>query len=130
MLLQKGDKMSILNNTGKFNFTIKGNLPSKFWTDFTYQLMKKSFTEFAFSYGQTGRESSMGLKYSDKCALNTVKEYIDWCLYSVIQNYGYTDTSSIDEKDFDIENYCKFQYTLHMGESQENYYIIFKRDGR
>ena len=50
----------------------------------------------------------------DNCCIEDVKKHIDWSVFSNIQKYGYTDTSTIDEKDFDIENYCKFEYELNM----------------
>lgn len=115
------------NNIGEFKYKIKGNLPMEFGEEVIKFLVKEKFTKFSFIEGAKGNEQNLTFKYMDNCTVNDVKEHIDWAVYSAVQKYGYTDTSHINEKNFDIENYCKFEYELNMGQSRERYYIIFKR---
>lgn len=77
--------------------------------------------------GAKGNKYSLTFEYMDNCRIEDVKKHIDQSVFSNIQKYGYTDTSTIDEKDFDIENYCKFEYELNMLHERQRYYIIFKR---
>ncbi len=115
------------NNTGELRFKIKGNLPMEFGAEFVKFLVKEQFPKFKFIEGAKGNEQNLTFKYMDNCTVNDVKEHIDWAVFSAVQKYGYTDKSTIHEKDFDIEEYCKFEYELNMGQSRERYYIIFKR---
>lgn len=77
--------------------------------------------------GAKGNKYNLTFEYMDNCRIEDVKKHIDQSVFSNIQKYGYADTSTIDEKDFDIENYCKFEYELNMLHERQRYYIIFKR---
>lgn len=87
----------------------------------------KSLINLGLLKGAKGNEYNLTFVYTDSCQVEDIKKHIDWSIFSNIQKYGYTDTSTIDEKDFDIENYCKFEYELNMGHDMQRYYIIFKR---
>ena len=102
------------NNKGTFRFRIKGNIPNSFGDKFIEFLMNEKFDKFRFTEGAKGNEYNLTFVYKDNCCIEDVKKHIDWSVFSNIQKYGYTDTSTIDEKDFDIENYCKFEYELNM----------------
>lgn len=115
------------NNKGTFSFKIKGNIPSNFGDKFIEFLMNEKFEKFRFTEGAKGNEYNLTFTYTDNCTIEDVKKHIDWSVFSNIQKYGYTDTSTIDEKDFDIENFCKFEYELNMMQERQRYYIIFKR---
>lgn len=115
------------NNKGTFSFSIKGNIPSSFSDKFIEFLMNEKFDKFRFTEGAKGNKYNLTFEYMDNCRIEDIKKHIDWSVFSNIQKYGYTDTSTIDEKNFDIENYCKFEYELNMMQERQKYYIIFKR---
>lgn len=119
--------MFYFNNKGTFSFKIKGNIPNSFGDKFIEFLMNEKFDKFRFTEGAKGNEYNLTFVYMDNCSVEDIKKHIDWSIFSNIQKYGYTDTSTIDEKDFDIENFCKFEYELNMGQDRQRYYIIFKR---